>query len=245
MKKKKADSSAYVPQRSKIGNKFEIRERITWTEKQKRFLDIALGKDTRIMFVKGPAGTSKTLISVYSALRLLKDSKISDIIYVRSAVESSDSKIGYLPGDAEEKLQFYNMPFIEKLEELLNHDDIVDLQKEKRVSMCPVNFIRGLNWNAKVIIHDEAQNSSRKEIITVATRLGHYNRLFVLADPLQTDLPFNRAGGFEEIFELFKENEESAAKMGIYTFEFGAEDIVRSELVKYLVTQFAKLKPIS
>jgi phosphate starvation-inducible PhoH-like protein len=243
----KKDLSPYVPQRDKLGknSKLTIRERITWTPKQQEFLNIAQNKDMRIMFVKGPAGTSKTLISVYSSLKMLNEGKVSDIVYVRSAVESSDSKLGYLPGDADEKLAFYNMPFLDKLDELLTKADIQTLQKEERVLMYPVNFIRGLSWNSRAIIFDEAQNSSRKEIITVSTRLGQYNRLFVLADPLQTDLPHNKAGGFEEIFNLVKENEAASNDKGIYTFEFSEEDIVRSDLVRYLVSLYNKLKPIN
>jgi phosphate starvation-inducible PhoH-like protein len=242
----KKDTSPYCPQRDKLKRQpLTIREKIIWTEKQKKFLAISLDKDTRIMFVKGPAGTSKTLIAVYSALKLLNEGRVSDIIYSRSAVESSDSHLGFLPGSADEKLSFYKLPFMDKLEELLPKENIQMLEKEQRICMYPVNFSRGLSWNARAIILDEAQNSSRKEIITMTTRLGHYNRLFVLADPLQTDLPSNRAGGFEEIFNLAKENEQEANGQGVFTFEFGREDIVRSELVRFLVGLYDKLKPIN
>jgi phosphate starvation-inducible PhoH-like protein len=241
----KKDLSPYVPQRDKLRNKLNIRERINWTEKQKSFLDIALNKDMRIMFIKGPAGTSKTLMAVYSALKLLNEGKVSDIIYVRSAVESSESGLGYLPGTVDDKLHFYCQPFVDKLEELLSQENIKQLQKEGRAQMYPVNYIRGLNWNARAIIMDEAQNSSRKEIITVTTRLGQFNRMFVLADPLQTDLPAKKAGGFEDIFSVTKENEAACTEKGIYTFEFSEEDIVRSELVKFLVKLYGKLKPLN
>lgn len=244
MKTNKIDKSTYVFQRDKLKKQpLIIRERITWTEKQKKFLEIALDKNTRIMFVRGPAGTSKTLISVYVSLKLLNEGRISDIIYARSAVESSDSHLGFLPGSADDKLSYYRLPLMDKLDELLSKNDVDMLIKEQRVSMYPVNFSRGLSWNAKAIILDESQNSSRKEIITMTTRLGHYNKLFVLADPLQTDLPSNRAGGFEEIFSLTKENEKEANSHGIFTFEFDKTDIVRSELVKFLVNLYEKLKP--
>lgn len=239
----KEDKSPYIPQRSKLKDKLSLRENIPWTSKQKQFFEIALDKKTRIIFVKGPAGTAKTICSVYSCLKLLNEARISDIIYIRSAVESADKSLGYLPGDTEEKLRFYNLPFSEKLEELLSKDEIIRLEKEKRISMFPVNFSRGMNWNAKAIVMDEAQNSSRKEIITVLTRLGEYSRCFVLADPVQSDLPSNKSGAFNEMFSLF--NDEKSKEMGIYTFEFGKEDIVRSKLVKYLVERFEELKPIN
>ena len=112
---------------------------------------------------------------------------ISDIMYLRSAVESSDSKLGYLPGTAEDKLRFYNLPFLDKLDELLPTTRAEKLEQEGRISMFPVNFARGMNWKSKCVILDEAQNSSLKEITTVLTRLGEGSRCFVLADPMQTD----------------------------------------------------------
>jgi len=241
----KKDKTVYVHQRDKIKLKLSIREKIEWTDKQKEFFDIALSKDMRIMLVKGPAGTSKTLAAVCASLKLLNDNKISDIIYTRSAVESSDAKLGYLPGDTNDKLHFYNLPFLEKLDELLTKEDIKTLEADKRISMFPINFTRGMSWNGKCIIFDEAQNSSRKEIITITTRLGKFNRLFVLADPRQTDLPASKAGAFEEIFDLFNKNKEESQKFGIYTFEFTKEDIVRSELVKFLIDMYDKLKPLT
>ena len=166
----KKDTSPYVPQRDKLKHKLSLNDRIPWSPRHEELLELALGKNTRIVFVKGPAGTAKTICAVYACLRLLNDAKISDIIYVRSAVESADKSLGFLPGTADEKLSFYNMPFSEKLEELLLKEDISALIKDKRVSMFPVNFSRGMSWNSKAIIFDEAQNSSRKEIITVLTR---------------------------------------------------------------------------
>ena len=90
-----------------------------WTEKQKEFFKVALHPSTNIVFVNGPAGTSKTLLSVYCALQMLNMKVISDIMYLRSAVESSDKSLGFLPGTADEKLKFFNLPFLDKLDELL------------------------------------------------------------------------------------------------------------------------------
>ena len=115
----KQDKSPKILQRDKFKEEIKIRE-LNWTEKQKAFIDIALNKDVKMMFVSGPAGSSKTLLSIYCALQLIKDKRVSDIMYIRSPVESSDSKICFLPGDADEKLKYYNLPFADKLEELLS-----------------------------------------------------------------------------------------------------------------------------
>lgn len=211
-----------------------------WTDKQKDFFKIALSKDTNILFVEGPAGTSKTLLSVYCGLQLLNMKVISDIMYLRSAVESSESKLGFLPGSAEEKLLFYNMPFLDKLDELLENTRIEKLQHEGRISMFPVNFARGMNWTNKCVILDEAQNSTVKEITTVLTRLGAGTKCFVLADPMQTDLRSERlCGGFEKMYKLFTDQESQ--HMGIHTFKFDEDDIMRSKLCKFIVK---KLKTV-
>lgn len=234
----KQDTSPKVFQRSKIKEDLSIKD-LNWTPKQKEFIDLATNKDTRVMLVKGPAGSSKSILSVYCALKLLNEKKISDILYLRSAVESSDKALGYLPGTVEDKLHFYNLPFIDKLEELLSKGDIFKLQKENRITMFPVNFCRGMSWNAKCLILDEAQNSTAKEIITVLTRLGKFSRCFVLADPMQTDLMNGKRGAFENILQLL--SDEESKKFGIHTFTFENEDIMRSDLVRFLSTKFQTL----
>jgi len=167
---------------------------------------------------------------------------ISDIMYLRSAVESSESKLGFLPGSAEDKLRFYNMPFLDKLDELLVNTRPEKLEEEKRISMFPVNFARGMNWPAKCVILDEAQNSSLKEIITVLTRMGPQSRCFVLADPMQTDIRNEcHQGGFYNLLKIF--NDEESRENGIHTFEFSEDDIMRSKLVKFLIKKINTKKP--
>lgn len=234
----KKDNSPQVHQDEKFKDKLFIRE-LNWTDKQKQFIDLASNKETKILFIKGPAGSSKTLLSIYCALKLLNEKKISDILLLRSAVESADKSIGFLPGTIEEKLHFYSLPFLDKLEELLNKNDIARLQKEKRISTFPVNFLRGMSWNAKCIIMDETQNSTIKEIITALTRIGQFSKCFVLADPSQTDLTNGKRGAFENIFNMFQDQESK--DFGIRTFTFDEEDIMRSEIVKFLVKRFQKV----
>ena len=210
-----------------------------WTEKQKEFFRVALDRDTKIVFVEGPAGCAKTLLSTYCGLQLLNMKVSSEIMYLRSAVESSDRSLGFLPGDANDKLRFYNLPFLDKLDELLLHSKAEKLEEEHRISMFPVNFARGMNWKDKCIILDEAQNSTEKEITTVLTRMGKHSRCFLLADPMQTDLRTeNIQGGFKKMYNIFSDQESQ--ERGIYTFRFSEEDIMRSELVKFLIKKLNK-----
>jgi predicted ribonuclease YlaK len=236
----KQDKSPKILQRDKFKEEIKIRE-LNWTEKQKAFIDIALNKDVKMMFISGPAGSSKTLLSIYCALQLIKDKKVSDIMYIRSPVESSDSKIGYLPGDADEKLKYYNLPFADKLEELLSKQYIEALNNQGRLQSHPLSFVRGMSWNCKAIILDEAQNCTQKEIVTLMTRVGEFSKCFVLADPDQSDLGNGKSGGFEKLQAIF--GDEESKEKGIYSFHFTEDDIKRSDLVKFIVKKLKSFSP--
>ena len=189
-----------------------------------------------MIFVSGPAGTSKTYISVYCSLLLLNQKKMSDLIYIRSAVESSDSKLGFLPGEMSDKMEPYLQPLFDKLLELIPSQDLDYLKMDERISSIPVGFLRGLNWNAKCIIADEAQNMSFKEILTLITRVGQFSKIFVLGDPDQSDI--NGKSGFKKTVDIF--NDAESREQGIRVFEFTEDDIVRSGLVQYIIKKIKK-----
>jgi phosphate starvation-inducible protein PhoH and related proteins len=235
----KKDNSPVIPQRSKFRGNLNIYDR-PLTPKQLEFLELAKDKDTKIMFVSGPAGTSKTYLSVLHALRMINEKRVSDLIYIRSAVESADSKLGFLPGEADEKMAPYLQPLMDKLIELLPRGDIDALQKDGRFTSIPVGFLRGLNWNAKVIVADEAQNLTYKELFTLITRTGEFSKVFILGDPEQSDI--NGKSGFVKMVNMFRD--EESRQNGIHVFEFTDEDIVRSGLVKFIIQRArAELNP--
>jgi phosphate starvation-inducible PhoH-like protein len=225
------DKSLIVHQNDKLGRQIQIKQRPDLTNKQKEFLKLALDNNTKIIFVSGPSGSSKSFLAVLASLELMNLKKLSDLIYIRSIVESSDNKMGFLPGDASEKLSPYLEPLLEKLEEMLDTSDINQLQKEKRIQGKPTGYLRGLSWNAKAIIMDEAQNSTKKELTTLMTRVGHFSKLFICGDPMQSDI--NGKSGFAEMCNIFNDNESK--EKGIHVFYLTEEDIVRSEIVKYIV----------
>jgi len=225
------DTSPIIPQRSKIKFDLHIRENFIFTEKQKEFLKIALDKNTKMMFVSGPAGTSKSFLSIYCALKLLNERRMSDMIYVRSAVESTSAPIGFLPGMVSDKLMPFIQPCVDKLEELLPKNEIDALMKDDRIITVPVGHLRGLNWNAKVSLLDEAQNCTSKELLTYITRAGEYAKIFLIGDPEQSDL--NGRSGFIKMLNAF--SDEESQENGIFTFHFTEADIVRSKLVQFIV----------
>ena len=184
-----------------------------------------------MMFISGPAGTSKTYISILASLMLINQKRVSDLLYLRSAVESSDSKLGFLPGEADEKMAPYIQPLLEKLNELTNKASIDYLQKEERIDSIPIGFLRGLNWNARCIVADEAQNMTYKELVTLVTRIGEFSKVFILGDPDQSDI--NGKSGFMKMMLCFDDSE--SRENGIHTFRFDEEDIVRSALVRFII----------
>lgn len=209
----------------------------TLTKNQKNFIKLALDNKVKILFIDGPAGCAKTILSVYCGLCLLKKSNYEDIVYVRSIIESAERGMGFLPGDIADKISPYLKPLEEKLEELLRNDDIQLLRKHNRISATPINYMRGVDFRpreegkqGKVIIADEMQNCSWREIFTFLSRIGENCKVFVCGDPMQSDI---KNSGMMDIMNSFK-NKESEEN-GIYIFKFTEEDIVRSELVKYIV----------
>jgi phosphate starvation-inducible protein PhoH and related proteins len=236
----KKDTSPYVAQREKIDFNFNIRE-LPWTDKQKEIIELFLNKKAKLMLLKGPAGTSKTMLSMYLGLTLLNQRKVSDIVLVRSAVESADSKMGYLPGDLSEKIQVYLTPFNDKFNELISEADNKRLDKDNRIKICPINFARGLHFAVKFICCDEAQNLTLREIHTLMSRMGEFSKMIIAGDAEQSDLPFGKSG-FSAVYDSF--NNEESVENGIYCVELTEDDIVRSEFVKFITKKFKELKTL-
>ena len=232
----KQDTSPIIPQRSKLRSPLDIYQR-PLTQKQQAFLDLALNKQSKLIFVSGPAGTAKTYLAVQAALMMMSDKRLSDLIYVRSVVESAETKMGFLPGEVGDKLAPFLAPMMEKVEELLPKNQIDLLKKEERLTGFPVGHLRGRNWNAKVIIGDEAQNMTEKELVTLITRTGEFAKVFIVGDPEQSDI--NGKSGFIKMLSRF--NDEECRENGIHVFEFTDDDIVRSALVRFISKRLKKV----
>lgn len=231
-KKANPGGGGYNSRKPNVEVKFNIKE-LPWTHKQQRLIQTLQKRSTKCALITGPAGTSKTIVAVYVALQLLKDKKISDITYVRSAVESASSKLGFLPGDVKDKFEVYGIPFQEKLEELLDPSTLKLLREGNRLKTLPINFLRGLNFAGNLVIIDEAQNFTTDELVTAITRLGEHSRVWFLGDPKQSDLPDKHKKDFSNFCEIL--GDEESEKHGILSFDFDVDDIVRSEFCKYVV----------
>lgn len=203
------------------------------TEKQKVFLALALNEETNIMFISGPAGSTKTYMAVYAALRHLSANDELDMLYVRTVIESGEKGLGALPGSIEEKINPYMVPLEDKLIEMLPQNKTVrrELIDSGRIQAMPINFLRGASWKDKIVVADEAQNFTFKELTTLITRLGKNSKLFICGDFMQSDI--NGKSGYAAMFNLFKDQESQ--DNGIHCFSFNRNDILRSELQKYII----------
>jgi len=202
------------------------------TDKQKIILQTILDAESKITIINGPAGTSKTYIALYAALQEILDSTEKSLLYLRSVVENTRRSIGLLPGSIDEKFSPYTMPLADKMEEFLCPQDINYLLDSRIVQGMPINYLRGANWNNKIIILDEAQNICMDEFITILTRIGENSKMIICGDSMQKDIS---QSGFEDICHLFSDSESQ--NMGIRSFAFDSSDIVRSEIVKFIVSK--------
>lgn len=203
------------------------------SEKQKKFVDIALNPDCKIIFVSGPAGSTKTYMAVFAALRQLSQDDELDLLYVRTAIESAEKGLGALPGTIEDKFNPYMAPLEDKLDEMLPKTTGIkgELIKSGRIQAMPINFLRGASWLNKIVIADESQNFTFKELVTLITRIGEGTKLFVCGDTMQSDI--NGKSGFADMIKLF--DDEESKERGIFCFRFNESDIFRSEILKYII----------
>ena len=203
------------------------------SENQIDFLKTVLKDESKLIFLSGPAGTAKTYMAVYSALQMLINSDLEkEILYIRSIAESAQKNMGALPGSLDEKFSVFATPFYDKVDEMLDIQDIKILREKGLFNCIPVNYIRGSNWKDTVVIIDEAQNFSYSELVTSLTRIGEDSKIIICGDTMQSDITNS---GFESIFNTF--NDEESLENGVICKQFGTEDIKRSEIVKFIVSK--------
>lgn len=209
----------------KINNQFKL------NEVHNSFMEIMLYKDTKMVFVDGPAGSSKSYLAVYGALQMLLKKQVQQIVYIRSIVESASKSIGSLPGEIGDKFHPWSLPLLEKMDELVGPKISGELMRNNYVKCLPVNFVRGLTFRDSFVIIDESQNLDSKELTTILTRFGENSKYVVIGDSFQSDI--GSKNGFSKIRSAFddKESEEK----GIHNFVFGPNEVVRSEILKFIV----------
>lgn len=201
------------------------------TDNQKKFFG-AYNKH-QVISLSGYAGTGKTFIALYRALKSLEDGEVDNVMVIRSAVASRD--IGFLKGDKNEKMGVYESPYIGICSKLYGRGDAYTVLKQKgQLTFESSSFMRGETFDNRVIIVDEAQNMSYQELYTLLTRLGENCKLILCGDMKQDDLTserFKERSGFDEILKKL----EMISPEYYTSIHFNVNDIVRSGFVKEFI----------
>jgi len=196
---------------------------------QRRYLDAIDNHD--IVFGIGPAGTGKTYLAMAQAVSFLLAKRISRIILARPAVEAGE-KLGFLPGDLQEKVNPYLRPLYDALYDMMELDRVERLLERGTIEVAPIAFMRGRTLNDAFVILDEAQNTTSEQMKMFLTRLGYGSKAVVTGDITQIDLPSGRTSGLVEAMKVVGNIE------GIAFIRFDDRDVVRHQLVQQIVKAY-------
>jgi phosphate starvation-inducible PhoH-like protein len=196
---------------------------------QRRYLESIERHD--IVFGVGPAGTGKTYLAMAQAVSYLLAKKVSRIILARPAVEAGE-KLGFLPGDLQEKVNPYLRPLYDALYDMMDTEKAVRLVERGTIEVAPLAFMRGRTLNDAFVILDEAQNTTSEQMKMFLTRLGFGSKAVVTGDITQIDLPNPRASGLVEALKIVRDIE------GIGVIFFDDKDVVRHKLVQQIVKAY-------
>jgi phosphate starvation-inducible PhoH-like protein len=196
---------------------------------QRRYLEAIDQHD--IVFGIGPAGTGKTYLAMAQAVSYLLAKKVSRIILARPAVEAGE-KLGFLPGDLQEKVNPYLRPLYDALYDMLDIEKAEKYLERGAIEVAPLAFMRGRTLNDAFVILDEAQNTTTEQMKMFLTRLGFGSKAVVTGDVTQIDLPLGRTSGLVQAMEVVGKIE------GISFIYFDERDVVRHKLVQAIVKAY-------
>jgi phosphate starvation-inducible PhoH-like protein len=196
---------------------------------QRKYLDAIEQHD--IVFGIGPAGTGKTYLAMAQAIAFLVAKKVSRIILARPAVEAGE-KLGFLPGDLQEKVNPYLRPLYDALYDMLDVERVERYIERGTIEIAPIAFMRGRTLNDSFVILDEAQNTTSEQMKMFLTRLGFGAKAVITGDITQIDLPPGRVSGLVEAMKVV------SAVEGISFIYFDERDVVRHKLVQQIVKAY-------
>ena len=198
---------------------------------QQKYMD-AIGKNT-IVFGIGPAGTGKTYLAVAAAVAALRKKMVSRIILTRPAVEAGE-KLGFLPGDLQNKVDPYLRPLYDALYEMMGADTFQSCLEKGIVEVAPLAYMRGRTLDESFIILDEAQNTSEEQMKMFLTRLGFNSKVIVTGDITQVDLPDGKRSGLRSIVPILSGVEDIAFAY------LDHRDVVRHQLVQRIISAYER-----
>ena len=198
---------------------------------QSKYLD-AIRKNIITIGV-GPAGTGKTYLAVAMAVKAFRNHEVSKIILTRPAVEAGE-KLGFLPGDLQQKVDPYLRPLYDGLFDMMGAESFQRCQERGEIEVAPLAYMRGRTLENSFIILDEAQNTTSEQMKMFLTRLGYNSKAIVTGDITQTDLPDGKQSGLREVIKILKNIEDIAI------IKLSDKDIVRHRLVQKIINAYEK-----
>lgn len=198
---------------------------------QKRYVDF-IRKNTIVLGI-GPAGTGKTYLAVAMAVKAFKAHEVEKIILTRPAVEAGE-KLGFLPGDLQNKVDPYLRPLYDALFEMLGPESFARQQERGCIEVAPLAYMRGRTLDNAFIILDEAQNTTNEQMKMFLTRLGFNSKIVITGDITQIDLPDNKRSGLIQAMHVLKDVEY------IKINRFSDKDVVRHKLVQDIILAYEK-----
>ena len=198
---------------------------------QKRYVDEIRKKD--IVFGVGPAGTGKTYLAMAMAVSALTRQQCRRVIMTRPAVEAGE-KLGFLPGDLQDKVNPYLRPLYDALHDMLDFDRVERLIERGAIEVAPLAFMRGRTLQDAFVILDEAQNATRAQMKMFLTRLGFESKAVITGDVTQIDLPSHQDSGLMHAVGILD------GVKGIGMCRFDQQDVVRHPLVKRIIDAYEK-----
>lgn len=199
------------------------------TQGQKSYVDAI--RDNDLVFGVGPAGTGKTYLACAMAVTAYKNKEVERIVLTRPAVEAGE-KLGFLPGDMQDKVDPYLRPLYDALFDIMGSEAAAKLKEKGVVEVVPLAYMRGRTLDNSFIILDEAQNTTREQMKMFLTRMGFGSKAVVTGDITQIDLPRGASSGLKEACHILKGIE------GIEMKYFSEVDVVRHELVKRIIKAY-------
>ncbi|MDQ6979207.1 MAG: PhoH family protein [Mariprofundaceae bacterium] len=179
----------------------------------------------------GPAGSGKTYLAVAAAVAALNNGTVERIILTRPAVEAGE-RLGFLPGDLQQKVDPYLTPLFDALSDMLGNEKMLALMEQRRIEIAPLAYMRGRTLNDAFVILDEAQNTTRSQMKMFLTRLGFSSRMVVTGDITQIDLPHDHLSGLQHAIHVLR----NVKDVRICYLE--AHDVVRHRLVEHIVRAY-------
>ncbi len=200
---------------------------------QKRYMDLINSKD--ITFGIGPAGTGKTYLAVAAAVNAFRKKEVERIILTRPAVEAGE-KLGFLPGDLQDKVDPYLRPLYDALFDIMGPENYLKNVEKQLIEVAPLAYMRGRTLDSSFIILDEAQNTTNEQMKMFLTRLGYGSKAVITGDITQIDLPEGKKSGLKTVQKILKDVED------IGFMYFHTTDVVRHKLVQDIIKAYERFE---